>query len=416
MQGQVRILFIHASEKHRDVLNKELRNLFSFSEIDVIESFDKLKKVYKAGCYDIIICDFKLSDYKGADILFYIRERELHVPFIFISDTEWEDSMIDTLVLNGATDYVLKSNLKQLKFVVRREVNRSRHYYNTEQKLEKSEFRFRSIVQTINGIVREVDLDTFENIYVSPQSMNILGFHSSVWMKNRYFWVEQIHPKDREEVLSKIKKAIKSGGHHTIEYRMLNSDGDAIWVRDLLSIRRENGIPVYLDGLMMDISEEKEVEIQRDVALESEKRRMKEQKCLWNITSLDEQQEFTIPQLLQRSLMHIPVGFQYPAMTGACIRYDGEEYQTSNYEESAIKLISENKKLRNGPLSIEVVYLDEQQVQDKEPFLKEEKHLLDTIMDILSIKISKKLTTDDLKKHEQLLINTYELAQLGRSL
>lgn len=415
MTNQIKILLIEDSQKYRDIIHNELHDLFPDCRIDLIESFDKLKEVYRLSYYDIIICDFKLSDYKGVDVLFYIRERELHLPFIFISDLEWEDATVDTLVLNGATDYVLKDNLKQLRFVIRREINRNRHYYNTEQKLKTSEYRFRSIVQSINGIVREVDLNTFENLYVSPQSMNILGYPSSDWMSNQYFWVEQIYPKDRKAAIAQIKKAIKEGGHHTIEYRMMNSEGDIVWIRDLLSIREENGVPVCLDGLMIDISEEKRVEIQRDLALESEKRRSKEQKCLWNITSLDEQ-EFTIQQLLQRSLMHIPIGFQYPSITGACIRYDGEEYQTSNYEESDIELVSENEKIRNGPLSIEVVYLSHENVDEKEPFLREERHLLDTILDILYIKISKKLTTEDLKKHEQLLINTYELAQLGRSL
>lgn len=415
MMNQIRICLIEDSEKDRKIIYNELIDLYGDCKIDVIESYDKLKDSYKLSYYDIIICDFKLSDYKGVDALFYVRERDLHIPFIFVSDLEWEDATVDTLVLNGATDYVLKSNLKQLQFVIRREINRSRHYSNTEQKLKASEYRFRSIVQSINGIVREVDLNTFEYIYVSPQTVNILGYPESDWFNNHYFWIEHIYPKDRKKASAKVEKAIKEGGNHTIEYRMINSDGDIVWIRDLVTIKEENGVPVWLDGLMIDISEEKEVELQRDHALENEKRRMKEQKCLWNITSLDEQ-EFTISQLLQRSLMHIPIGFQFPSVTGACIRYDGEEYQTSNYEESEIKLVSENQKIRNGPLSIEVVYLSDENVDLKQPFLREERHLLDTILDILYIKISKKLTTDDLKRHEQLLINTYELAQLGRSL
>ncbi|MDX1641447.1 MAG: PAS domain-containing protein [Balneolaceae bacterium] len=415
MNDQIRILLIEDSKEDRDTIYNALVSQFYNCKIDLIESFDELQKVYKISYYDIIICDFELSEYTGVDVLFYIRERELHTPFIFISDLKWEDATVDTLVLNGATDYVVKDNLKQLLFVVRREINRSQHYINTEQKLKTSEFRFRSIVQSINGILREVDLNTFENIYVSPQSMNILGYPPSDWIDNQYFWIEQIHPKDRKPALANLKKAVKEKENHTFEYRMINSEGEIVWIRDLLSVRFENGKPICLDGLMIDISDEKEIEIQRDIALQSERRRTKEQKCLWNITSMAEQ-EFTIPQLLQRSMMHIPVGFQHPSITGVCIRYDGEEYQTSNYEESDIKLVSENKKIRGGPLSIEVVYLDSNQLNTDEPFLREERHLLDTIMDVLSIKISKKLTTDDLKKHEQLLINTYELALLGRSL
>lgn len=415
MKDPIRLLLIEDSVEIREIIIDHLSELYSNCKIDVIESFDGLEIHYKPGYYDIVICDFKLKDYKGIDVLFYIREKDFNLPFIFVSDTFWGDELIDILALNGASDYVMKDNLKQLKFVVRREIGRSRRINQTNQQLEKSEFRFRSLVQSINGIVREVDLKTLENIYVSPQTLSILGYPSSDWFKNKYFWRDHIHPDDREESITKLKKAIKEGGNHTLEYRMIRSGGDIVWIRDLISIRVEDGEPVSVDGLMINISEEKYIENQRDLALLSEKRRMKEQKCLWNITSLDEQ-EFSIPQLIQRSMMHLPIGFRYPTIIAASVRYGEEEYQTGNYEESSVSLVTKNDKIRNGPLSIEVVYLDESKFKDAEPFLKDERHLLDTILDILSIKIVKKLSTDDLKKHEQLLINTYELAQLGRLL
>lgn len=415
MDKQNRLLLIEDSKEDRDRIIDELSDLFSNGNIDVVDTYTNLKYHYELDIYDIIICDFELSEYKGVDVLFYVRERETELPFIFVSDMEWEAATVDTLILNGATDYVMKKNLGQLRFVVRRELNRNRHYHNTQQKLRASKFRFRSIVQSINGILREMDLNTYENLYVSPQSMNILGYPSSDWMGNRYFWIEQIHPKDRKIAIQAVKKAIHDRVHQTVEYRMYNSDGDIVWIRDMLSVREENGQPVCLDGLMIDISAEKEIEIQRDMALENEKLRMKEQKCLWNVTNLDEQ-EFTIPQLLQRTVMHIPVGFRFPGITAVCIRYDNEEYQSGNYEASELKIASENSKIRNGPLSIEVAYLNSIKFNGDKPFLREERHLLDTILDILYIKISKKLTADDLKKHEQLLINTYELAQLGRSI
>lgn len=245
--------------------------------------------------------------------------------------------------------------------------------------------------------------------------MSILGYPASDWQKSQYFWVERIHPQDRKMAIAHLKKAVKEGGNHTLEYRMINAKGNIFWVRDLLSVREDGGKPICLDGLMIDISAEKGFEVQRDLALENERRRTKEQKCLWNITNLGEQ-DFSIPQLLHRSLMHIPVGFRYPGITGVSIRYDGEEYQSASYDESKIKLNSGNNKLRNGPLSIEVVYPEDSKIIEGEAFLKEERHLLDSIMDILSIKIVKKLSIEDLKKHEQLLINTYELAQLGQSL
>ncbi|NBC04329.1 MAG: PAS domain-containing protein [Bacteroidetes bacterium] len=414
MNQKVRILLIGDNIAEREKISDTLKKLYNKGRVDVIESFKSLREYYNLSDYDIVICDFNLSDYNGIEVLFYVRERELHLPFIFISDSVWEESTIDTLVLNGASDYVSTDNLKALEFVVRREVNRYHHFRNTKLKLQASEFRFRSLVQSINGIVREIDLETLKNIYVSPQSMNILGYPASDWLENRHFWLEQVHPKDRNGIISKVNQVIQEGGHHTLEYRMISSQGDIVWIRDLLTIREENGVPVSLDGLMIDITNEKEILYQRDLAIEGEKRRMKEQKCLWNITNLDEQ-DFTIPQLLHRAMMLIPIGFQYPKLLGVKILYANEEFTSSKYEESDLVISSQNLKLRDDALSIKVVYLDDEPFQSGDiPFLEDEKHLLDTIIDILAVKIAKKRSSDDLKKHEQLLINTYELAQLGR--
>lgn len=414
MKDPIRILLIEDSKKDRNEILHHFNELYSNIKVDHFESFKVLKNNYKLNYYDLIVSDFKLNQCDGIEVLFYIRERDLDIPFVFVSDPKWEDEMIDILVMNGVSDYVLKDNLKRLEFILRREIGRSRYYGITKSRLKKNEFRFSSLVQSINGIVREIDIKTLENVYVSPQTMDILGYPASEWLNNKDFWHKLIHPNDHKTAVKNFEKAIQRGGYHTLEYRMITAEGDVIWIRDLLSTRKENGESVCVDGLMIDISEEKYIEQQRDFALESEKRRMKEQKCLWNITSLDEQ-NLSIPQLLQRSLMHLPIGFRYPSYIASSITYGEDQYQSSNYEESEISLQSENQTIRNGPLTIEVMYPDEKRFENQnEAFLREERHLLDTIKDILSIKLVKKLNYADLKKNEQILINAYELAQLGQ--
>lgn len=211
MSQTVRILLIGDDSTEREKISDILQKLYSNGRVDLIDSFKSLKDYQNLNDFDIIICDFNLSDYNGIEVLFYVRERELQLPFIFISDTVWEDSTIDTLVLNGASDYVSTDNLKELEFVVRREINRYNHVRNTKLKLQATEYRFRSLVQSINGIVREIDLKTLKNVYVSPQSMNILGYPASDWLENRHFWLEQIHPKDRNGLISKVNEMIIKG-------------------------------------------------------------------------------------------------------------------------------------------------------------------------------------------------------------
>ena len=47
------------------------------------------------------------------------------------------------------------------------------------------------------------------------------------------------------------------GRDHTFEYRMIAADGRQVWLRDLVTVVSENGMPVLLRGVMIDITEVK---------------------------------------------------------------------------------------------------------------------------------------------------------------
>ncbi len=68
---------------------------------------------------DVIISDFSMPHFDGMAALELARERAPDVPFIFVSGTIGEEYAIRALK-NGATDYVLKSNLVRLPAVVER--------------------------------------------------------------------------------------------------------------------------------------------------------------------------------------------------------------------------------------------------------------------------------------------------------
>ncbi|MGQ0524633.1 MAG: diguanylate cyclase domain-containing protein [Betaproteobacteria bacterium] len=70
---------------------------------------------------DLILSDFSLPGFDGMSALRLVRERRPDIPYIFVSGTIGEERAIDAL-REGATDYVLKTNLARLPTAVTRAV------------------------------------------------------------------------------------------------------------------------------------------------------------------------------------------------------------------------------------------------------------------------------------------------------
>ncbi|MDR9418920.1 PAS domain S-box protein [Gracilimonas sp.] len=129
-----------------------------------------------------------------------------------------------------------------------------------EKEIQQAKEQYQSLVQTINGIVWESDADTFVFNYVSPQAKSILGYDPEKWVGTPEFWKNKIHPEDREKTVQYSQNETKEGRNHSFEYRMRKANREYIWLQDVVTVVKEDGKPVSLRGLMIDITQEKELE------------------------------------------------------------------------------------------------------------------------------------------------------------
>jgi len=95
-------------------------------------------------------------------------------------------------------------------------------------------------------------------IYVSPQLEALLGYTPDEWLAQADLPSRLIHSDDRERVLGEATKSARSDAPLRSEYRMLARDGHVVWVRDEAStVRDDEGNPAYIQGYLLDISEQK---------------------------------------------------------------------------------------------------------------------------------------------------------------
>ncbi|MFW9264492.1 PAS domain S-box protein [Nostoc sp. CALU 546] len=125
--------------------------------------------------------------------------------------------------------------------------------------LRTSENRLRQLLETVKVIPWELDLKTWRFIYVGPQAVELLKYPIAEWYEEN-FWVNHLHPHDKEKSIRFCQEATAKCQNHELEYRMLAADGRVIWLRDVVSVVREAGTPTMLRGFMFDITDLKLVE------------------------------------------------------------------------------------------------------------------------------------------------------------
>jgi PAS domain S-box-containing protein len=134
-----------------------------------------------------------------------------------------------------------------------------------EQQLSQAEERYRQIVERTPAIVyQEVSSAAPDGsgsiVYVSPQFERILGYPADTWNLPGG-WVAMMHPEDRDRVLSAGEHTKLAGETWRDEYRMIAADGRVVWFADeSVPIRDDQGEIVLWQGVMLDITDQKQVE------------------------------------------------------------------------------------------------------------------------------------------------------------
>jgi two-component system sensor histidine kinase UhpB len=125
---------------------------------------------------------------------------------------------------------------------------------------------YESLVQSIEAIIWEVDAQTLEATFVSKQVERVLGYSKDEWMKAPNFWLNHIHPDDRERVFNAKMQLAATGNSGHFDYRMFAKDGRTIWLRDIVSMREHDSM--RLRGVKVDITDRKRSEEQLEATTE----------------------------------------------------------------------------------------------------------------------------------------------------
>ena len=131
-----------------------------------------------------------------------------------------------------------------------------------EQALRGAEEKYRALVENVPAVVYLVAPDDDRRtLYVSPQVERALGYPREEWLDQPDIWMELLHPDDREQTLAAHDTANETGQPWSREYRLIASDGRAVWFRDVATLVRDrDGRALHWQGVQLDITELKRAE------------------------------------------------------------------------------------------------------------------------------------------------------------
>lgn len=118
---------------------------------------------------------------------------------------------------------------------------------------EVSPEKYRRLIDSIDGIVWEANPD-FTFTFVSKQAERILGYPVERWLNEPGFWVNILHPEDRDWALQFCVEQTTLLLPHIFEYRAIAADGQMLWLRDMVTVTSHLGRPSRLSGIMVDIT------------------------------------------------------------------------------------------------------------------------------------------------------------------
>lgn len=135
--------------------------------------------------------------------------------------------------------------------------------------VEDGESQFRSVVANIPGIVYRSECnDPWRMYFISAHVETMLGYSATDFLGAalRTFG-SLVYPDDVERVSVLKDEVIEHRTSYSLEYRLVHADGSTVWVSEHgRVVRSPEGEPLWLDGVILDISGRKTAERARDEA------------------------------------------------------------------------------------------------------------------------------------------------------
>jgi PAS domain S-box-containing protein len=171
-----------------------------------------------------------------------------------------------TNVIGLLSAHIIEMNGEKCNISITRNITDRKHQ---EIVLRQSEQKYQNLVQNINDIVFSLDVNgniTFINDVIE----NVSGYSASEVIGSSF--TKFIYPDDLSSLAEVFAQNLSGINVGDSEYRIMQKSGDIRYVRSSSKVVSENGVPIGVTGIIVDITEQKKAK----EALQAKQRQLSE--------------------------------------------------------------------------------------------------------------------------------------------
>ncbi len=260
MTEHVRILHVEDSSRDAELVREALLAEGLGCEILRVETREQYVAALETGRFDLIVCDYTLPSFEGAEALEIAAAKWPHIPFLFFSGTIGDEKAVETLK-KGAAEYVLKDNLSRLPSAIRRALSEARERgerRRAEEALRASEQRTRALMENAKDVILVTNIRGIV-VEVNHAGEELFRRSRGEFAGRQFF--DLLAADEREKVRRRFESALAGRALEAQETIAVTADGQTV--------------PIEISGSLVEIGGERlMLAIVRDV---SERKRLEEQ-------------------------------------------------------------------------------------------------------------------------------------------
>ena len=258
----IRVLHVDDNHDHLELTKLQLIRREQEFAIEWAESAQEALARLREGEYDCVLSDYQMPEMDGLQLLTALREKEINVPFVFLTGQGNEEIAAEALRA-GADAYYTKdigfAHYQRMINTIYRivEAHKQREAKReAERALRESETRYRSLFQSSKDVIYISSLQG-KIVDINPSGERLFGYKHdellSIDVQNLY-----AHPDDRKAYMEKIARQ-----GYVIDYsvKLRKKDGTVFDALITATIQHDkDGNVCGFQGIIRDDSERQQAE------------------------------------------------------------------------------------------------------------------------------------------------------------